>query len=99
MTIPGGATIMAKARMLMCSVDLPAKAIVLNAKQFNGRYGCTYCEDKGVARASSHLHRDWLYTQQCTLRSHAGIIQNARQALREGDAVSITYYTCALHDM
>ena len=36
-----------KARLLMCSVDLPARAFVLNMKQFNGKYGCSQCEDEG----------------------------------------------------
>lgn len=28
------------------SVDAPAKALVCNCKQFNGRYGCNVCEQK-----------------------------------------------------
>jgi len=28
------------AMLLQCSVDLPARALVLNSKQFNGKYGC-----------------------------------------------------------
>lgn len=38
--------VIAKARLLMCTLDLPAKAIVMNMKQFNGKRGCTYCEDE-----------------------------------------------------
>ena len=75
--------------MLMCSLDLPAKAIVLNSKQFNGLYGCTYCEDEGVTRANTHLHRDWPYSQHCTARTHTGIVQNA---LRDGVAVRKTNF-------
>ena len=36
-----------KARLLMCLVDLPARASVLNMKQFNGKFGCSQCEDEG----------------------------------------------------
>ena len=32
---------------LACVFDLPAKAAVLNMKQYNGENGCTYCEAKG----------------------------------------------------
>ncbi|XP_077491319.1 uncharacterized protein LOC144101951 [Amblyomma americanum] len=31
-----------------CCVDAPARAAVLNIKQFNGYYGCSYCHHKGV---------------------------------------------------
>ena len=43
-----------KARLLMCAVDLPARASVLNMKQFK-KWGCTYCEDEGVPRPTCHL--------------------------------------------
>ena len=51
MNSPAG-EITCKARLL-CSVDLPARASVLNMKQFNGKYGCSQCEDEGQPRASS----------------------------------------------
>ena len=70
-----------------CSVDLPAKAIVLNAKQFNGKYGCSYCEDEGVARAATHLHRNWPYSSSSSARAHGSIIANARDALQNGAPV------------
>ncbi len=72
----------------MCSVDLPAKAIVLNMKQFNGRYACIHCEDEGVPRPSSHLHRNWPYSSNSTPRTHASILANAQEALDKGEAVS-----------
>ena len=53
MKTPDGGNHTVKERLLMCSVDLPARALVLNMKQFNGRYGCCYCEDKGVLRSTS----------------------------------------------
>ena len=73
--------VVAKARLLMCTLDLPAKAIVLNVKQFNGEYGCTYCEDKGETRATSHLHRNWPYSTCSTTRTHDSILQSARESL------------------
>ena len=77
-----------KAHLLICSVDLPAKAIVLNCKQFNGEYGCSYCEDEGVPRATTHLHRNWPYSSSSVPRTHRGIIANAREALRTKAPVS-----------
>ena len=77
-TIPNGPTT-ARARLLMCSVDLPEKAIILNTKQFNRKYGCPYCEDEGVARAATHLHRNWPYSSSSSARTHGSIIANALQ--------------------
>ena len=34
--------------LLLCA-DAPARALVRNAKQFNGRYGCDWCETPGEA--------------------------------------------------
>ena len=77
-----------KARLLMCAVDLPARASVLNMKQFNGKWGCTYCEDEGVPRPTCHFVRNWPYSTTSTPRTHESIVRNARRALRENDAVS-----------
>ena len=76
-----------KARMLMCSVDLPARAQLLNMKQFNGKQGCVYCEDEGTPRATSHLHRNWPYSSHPVQRSHAKMKDDARQAAENGQAV------------
>ena len=51
-TTPDGREITVRAKLLLCSVDLPAKAI-LNMKQFNGQNGCSFCKDPGVP---SHHH-------------------------------------------
>ena len=34
---------------LLLSADSPARAIVRNVKQFNGQYGCGWCEFEGVS--------------------------------------------------
>ena len=69
-----------KARLLMCAIDLPARASVL--------WGCTYCEDEGVPRPTCHLIRNWPYSTTSTPRTHESIVRKARRALRENDAVS-----------
>ena len=33
---------------LACACDAPARAMVLNFKQLNGKYGCSYCLHPGV---------------------------------------------------
>jgi len=39
-------------------MDLPAKASVLNVKQFNGEFGCITCDHPGE---SSKAARKWIY--------------------------------------
>ena len=34
-------------KLVLATFDLPAKAVVLNAKQFNGKNGCSVCENPG----------------------------------------------------
>lgn len=43
-------TVTSKARLLMCTADLPARAQILNMKQYNGKQGYAYCEDEGTPR-------------------------------------------------
>lgn len=79
-----------KARLLMCSVDLPARAAVLNMIQYNGEYGCCFCEDKGAPRPTSSLQRNWPFLTSNTRRTHRGIISNAKTALEMKMPVSLT---------
>ena len=44
-----------KVMLLQCSVDLPARAMVSNTKQFNGKHGCLYCYHPGKTEGSNHL--------------------------------------------
>ncbi|CAN8016251.1 unnamed protein product, partial [Ixodes persulcatus] len=37
-----------RVQIVCCCVDAPARAAVLNIKQFNGYYGCTWCLQKGT---------------------------------------------------
>lgn len=92
---PAG-VITAHARLLLCTVDLPAKAIILNMKQFNGMHGCSYCEDEGTPRASNHLHRNWLYSTTSTQRTHSSIMRNAKKAVRRNSPVSKQHTLCVV---
>lgn len=87
MQTPSGAMI-AKAILLNCSVDLPARAIVLNMKQWNGINGCLYCDHEGVTLSGDHLHRDWPL-KPSRPRTHASLLHNAEQAVITGKSVSI----------
>ena len=67
--------------LLLASVDLPARALLLNMKQYNGKFSCCYCEEEGVPRASSHLHRNWPYHQHVSVRTQSSMRQNARETI------------------
>uniref|UniRef100_A0A1X7TR45 Uncharacterized protein n=1 Tax=Amphimedon queenslandica TaxID=400682 RepID=A0A1X7TR45_AMPQE len=46
-----------RAKLLMAIFDLPAKSSVTNTKQFNGEYGCLYCEEKGEVCNRARIYR------------------------------------------
>ncbi len=70
----------AHAVLLAYAVDLPARAILLEMKQFNGKCACVYCEDEGEIEGSNHLHRFWPYREGSKRRTHSSLLQNATQA-------------------
>ena len=80
----------ARAKLLMFVADLPARALVLNMKQYNGKFGCAHCEDEGQTRATSHLHRNWPFSAVSVPRTHDGIIKNAKDALESREPVSLS---------
>ena len=86
MDTPSGAMV-ARAILLCCSVDLPARAMITNMKQFNGKHGCLYCEDEGTVIGSDHLHRYWPQKTSCTSRTHQSVLSNATDAIATGSVV------------
>lgn len=79
-------TVMARALLLTVAVDLPARALVMSMKLFNGKYSCVYCEQEGVTEGSNHLHRFWPF-RTATVRTHQSILSNALEATTKNDAV------------
>lgn len=78
-----------RAMLLLCSVDLPARALVSNMKLFNGEYSCCTCKDKGdnTVGASAGV-RYWPYRSSCILRTADGIEQDYKDAVKDETAVS-----------
>ena len=77
----------AGAILMNCSMDLPARAMVMNMKQWNGISGCLYCEDEGTVIGGDHLHRYWPQQESSVARSHASLLKNAETATRTGTTV------------
>ena len=86
MQTPAG-VLVAGAVLLCCSVDLPARAMLMNMKQFNGTCGCLYYEDEGTTVGTDHLHRYWPKQNTSSPRTHSSILSNARDAITSGSVV------------
>lgn len=71
------------ASLLLTTVDLPARAILSNMKQYNGAFSCSVCEDEGQATG---LQRHWPH-QESTMRTESSVINCAKQASETGTAV------------
>ena len=76
-----------RAIILQVSADLPARSRLANMKQFNGQYGCLFCENPGSTLPTDHLHRFWPDIPDSRLRSHESILKNASDATSKQQAV------------
>ena len=74
----------------MCSVDLPARAILANSKQYNGEYGCIYCEAQGVQRRGAPMHRNWPYESVVPRRTHISILRNAKNSMTSTESEKVS---------
>ena len=73
-----------KVKLVLANFDLPAKASVLNCKQFNGKYGCTVCYHPGLRLSNgARVYLPSLYRE----RTHAEVISAAEKAETEQQAV------------
>jgi hypothetical protein len=76
----------ANAMLVLCCVDLPAQALTLNMKSYNGKFACALCEDPGVPRASCHMHRNWPFTSsnkdRTSQQSYQQLLNTGAEAVR-----------------
>lgn len=79
--------------LLITTVDLPARAMLCNMKQFSGAHACSTCEDPGDnTLGKTPLHRVWPFTAACKIRTPESVVNAFRSATNTGKAVS-TYLT------
>lgn len=78
----------ARAMLLMCATDLPARAQVTNMKQFNGKFACLYCVHPGLTPSNNNLVRFWPYVRDFPCRTNESIVQAARETISSDDTVS-----------
>ena len=83
MVIGGGQTITCRAMVLCATLDLPAKAKVLNFTQYNGCFGCTVCKEEGmVVQVGRGTTRVYKYSEpSAPLRGHKECFDLGKRAL------------------
>ena len=79
--------IVSKAIPLLCSVDSVARAAILNMKQFNGTFGCTFCEHPTEGVNSQRKYTVSVHVPHH--RSDESIKQNMIKTLYSDNGVAI----------
>ena len=87
--------IIVRTALLMCSVDLPARSLCANMKQFNGKHSCVFCKCAGVPRERRRMVRDWPPGNYMP-RTHLSIVDDAKEAVATAEAVSVFVLSCAM---
>ena len=88
-----GETITIRAKLVMEVFDLPAKAAVICAKQFNGEFGCSVCLHPGKRLSNnSRVYLPDTYIE----RTHAGELSAVWQAEHTKSSVQGIYGTSPL---
>ena len=72
-----------RVKVLCATIDLPAKAKVLDFVQFNGKFGCTVCKQEGeMIKAGKGSTRVYQYTDTpAPLRNHKECFKLGRRAI------------------
>ena len=85
MVIDGGQVATCRVKVLCTTLDLPAKAKVLNFTQYNGRFGCTVCKEEGmVVKVGKGSTRVYQYMEPLApLRSHKECFEFGKMALAQ----------------
>jgi hypothetical protein len=68
-------------RLVTVTCDLPARAMVVGMKNFNGISAYLYCYHRATTVGDDHLHRYWPYNPDTLDRTHASIIRDISEAV------------------
>ena len=69
--------------LFMATANLPARAALMNMKQFNGKFACHLCKSEGTAYGQYKIHRCWPYEQNTEERMHHDQIDFATWATKK----------------
>ena len=92
MVTPDQRAYTSKAVLLLCTADLPARALVSNMKAFNGKCGCSTCSYPGETVGT--LHRIWPYEPASQVRTTKATYKALSDAIEKEDAVSYSINFC-----
>ena len=92
---PAG-TFTVRAKLVIAVFDLPAKAAVLCAKQFNGEYGCSVCLHPGKRLPNNS--RVYLPDVTYADRTHSQVLDAALQAVQTNSTIQGVYGRSPLSD-
>lgn len=91
--LPDGSLEICKAKLLFNVCDLPAKAVLMNCNQFNGKHGCSSCKNEGEQTKSGRGQtRVYRHTSD-EMRTNREHTLHAKKALENGE-VSEQYIIC-----
>lgn len=74
-------------RVLLTSMDLPAKAKVLKMKQFNGEFGCSHCLNPGFMIGNSTSSKYTLSSEEYSLRTHSSTVALMKLSFTTGKEI------------
>ncbi len=77
--------------MVVMSCDLPARALTLNMRQFNGKHGCHLCEDPGENSSLNPLLRWWPYNGEIVLRTKQSMLKSSVDVALQDEIVSSVF--------
>ncbi|CAB4019393.1 Hypothetical predicted protein [Paramuricea clavata] len=82
--VRGGVTVCSRVFACICSCDSVARCVLQNILQFNGLYGCSWCENPGesIEKGRGHCRVYPEEAQQPDLRTHEQLKKNGRLAFR-----------------
>lgn len=76
MRLPNNEILVNVKGMIICgSCDLPAKALFLNMKQYNGKFGCHKCKQEGIRLGKRQVYP---YERNMDLRNEEETLQHAQ---------------------
>lgn len=72
-------------------MDPPARALVANMKQYNGKHACNFCLDEGKTSPAAAMHTYYPFQEESRRRSNSSIVQAAEEAASSGVPVNIKF--------
>ena len=85
----GDGDITVRCMLFVATADLPARAALMNVKQFNGKCACHLCKSEGTAYGQHNIHRCWPFKQNHEKRTHQDQINFAMKATQKQAMVGV----------